>query len=307
MKKLLSVILSAAMLIGVSTCAFAAEADTSSFKISSPGGAPGLALASIAAESPEQYTFLAAETITAEFSNADADFIIAPLNAGAKLYKAGKSDYKLAAVVSWGNLFIASQRENFELEDIDGNEITLFGEGTMNSSIVLYVLKENGITPSEVSYLGSAANTQQLLLSDENAIVVTAEPAVTAARAKNENITAFSVNELFEQATSYEGFAQAGLFVRGDVAEAQKEAVDAYLELVSGSCEKCTSDVDAVAEAAVQLELLPSANVAKSAIPNCTIKFVPAAEAKEQVEITANIDLAQYGGEVPADDFYYAA
>ena len=35
--------------------------------------------------------------------------------------------------------------------------------------------------------------------------------------------------------------------------------------------------------------------------------FVKAADAKEQVEKTAQIDLSQFGGEVPADDFYYGA
>ncbi|MCR4675836.1 MAG: hypothetical protein K5634_01235, partial [Sphaerochaetaceae bacterium] len=66
--------------------------DLSSLKISSPTGAPALGLASIAAENPDQYTFVSAETITAEFANASSDFIVAPVNAGAKLYKMGKSD-----------------------------------------------------------------------------------------------------------------------------------------------------------------------------------------------------------------------
>ena len=44
-----------------------------------------------------------------------------------------------------------------------------------------------------------------------------------------------------------------------------------------------------------------------SAIPNCAIRYLSASQAKEQVEITANIDLSQFGGSVPADDFYYAA
>ena len=75
----------------------------------------------------------------------EADFIIAPVNAGAKLYKAGKSTYKLAAVVSWGNLFIAAQKADLTAEDLNGAKITLFGENTINASVVLYALKANGI------------------------------------------------------------------------------------------------------------------------------------------------------------------
>ena len=307
MKKVFSMLLALLLLVNGCAAVFAEEAAVPDFRVASPAGAPGLALATLAAANPDRYVFLAAETITAEFSAGTADFIIAPLNAGAKLYKAGKSTYKLGAVVSWGNLFIASQRPDFKLEDINGADITLFAENTINSSVVLFVLAANGIEPASVSYLGGAANTQQLLLSDENAIVVTAEPALTAARIKNENVTGYSVNELYKAATGYDGFTQAGLFVRAETIETRSEEVDAFLKMVAESCGKCETDLEAVAEAAVALELLPNKKVAVSAIPGCAIRFVPAWDAKEQVEITANIDLAQFGGAVPADDFYYGA
>ena len=92
-------------------------AEGSGFKVSAPSGAPALALAAMAVNEPEAYTFVAADTIAAEFAGNNADFIIAPLNAGAKLYKAGKSTYKLGAVVTWGNLYFASQKADFALED----------------------------------------------------------------------------------------------------------------------------------------------------------------------------------------------
>ncbi|MCR5731324.1 MAG: hypothetical protein K6G51_00045 [Sphaerochaetaceae bacterium] len=274
-------------------------------KVAAPSGAPALVLASLAVDSPENYKIIAADTITAEFAKNESDFIIAPLNAGAKLYKMGKSTYKLAAVVSWGNLFFASQKENFKLEDINGAEITLFGENTINSSIALFVLKENGIVPAKVNYLAGAANTQQLLITDANAIVMTAEPALTAARNKKPAITGYAVNDLYKNATGNIGFTQAGLFVKADLITSSPNTVKTYLEMVNVSTDKCNSDVKTVAEAAVKLEILPNMKVATASIPNITVRFVPALEAKEQVEVTANIDIKQFGGALPADDFYY--
>jgi len=96
MKKFLSLILASLLLLSCTACA-----EEVVIKASAPSGAPALALATLAAQAPENYTFVAAETISAEFANQNADFIIAPVNAGAKLYKMGKSTYKLAAVVSW--------------------------------------------------------------------------------------------------------------------------------------------------------------------------------------------------------------
>ena len=301
MKKILSLLLVSLLL----ACTACAEGYT--VTASAPNGAPALALATLAVENPENYTFVAAETISAEFANQNSDFIIAPVNAGAKLYKVGKSTYKLAGVVSWGNLFIASQKENFTLEDMNGAVVTLFGEKTINAAVVEYALQQNGIVPAEIQYLGSAANTQSLLLTDANAIVVTAEPALTAAKMKNASITAYAVNDLYKAATGYEGYTQAALFVKAETIANQPEAVKAFIEAVAVSCEKASTDVEAVAKAAVDLEILPNVKVAMNAIPGCAVRFVSALEAKEQIEATANIDLSQFGGALPADDFYYVA
>ena len=306
MKKFLAMM--TALVLALGLCAFAAAegADISGLKVTTPGGAPALALAAMAVENPGQYTTIVADTIAAAFAGKEADFIIAPLNAGAKLYKAGKSTYKLAAVVSWGNLFFAAQKEQITEDDLKGS-ITLFGENTINASVVLYALKENGIEPAEVTYLAGAADTQSLLLSDGNAIVVTAEPALTAARMKNDKITGISVNDLLKQANGMDGYTQAALFVKAETAENNPEAVAEFLKQAEEACGKCTTDVTAVAEAAAALEILPNAKVAEKAIPGCAIRFVSAKDAKEQVEKTAQIDLSQFGGEVPADDFYYGA
>lgn len=302
MKKFLSLILIALLALTCTACA-----EEYAVTASAPSGAPALALATIAVENPENFTFVAAETISAEFANQNSDFIIAPLNAGAKLYKAGKSTYKLAGVVSWGNLYIASQKESFTLESLNGATVVLFGENTINASVVKYALEQNGIVPASIEYLGSAANTQSLLLSDAEAIVVTAEPALTAAKMKNAAITAYAVNDLFKAATGYEGYTQAALFVKAETIEKHPEAVNAFIAAVEESCRKATTDVEAVANAAVTLEILPNQKVAMNAIPGCAVRFMGAAEAREQIEFTANIDLTQFGGALPADDFYYVA
>ena len=227
-------------------------------KVSSPNGAPALALASLAVENPQNYTYVAAESIAAEFAGGKSDFIIAPVNAGAKLFKMGKSTYKLAAVVTWGNLYFASQKKNFKIKDIKKSKITLFGENTINASVALSALEKNKIKAKEVSYLGSAAQTQALLLSDENAIVLTAEPALTAAKIKNSKITAYSVNELFKKAAGFDGYAQAGLFVKAETIENHPEETAGFLKLAEESCKKCSEDVKSIAKAAVSLEILPN-------------------------------------------------
>ena len=101
MKKILAMMM--ALVLTMSLCAFSAAegADISGLTVTTPGGAPALALAAMAAENPGQYTTVAADTIAAAFAGKEADFIIAPLNAGAKLYKAVTFSARNSAGIRW--------------------------------------------------------------------------------------------------------------------------------------------------------------------------------------------------------------
>ncbi len=300
MKRICAWIMALTMMLG---CACA----EGGMKLSAPAGAPALAAAMLAVENPEDFTFLDASTIGAEFQKNEADFIIAPINAGAKLFKGGKSTYRLAAVVTWGNLFFASQREDFGKESLNGAKIVLFGENTINASVALAALDALGIQPGEVRYLAGAAETQAEMLSDPEAVVMTADPAVTAARMKNDKVKTVSVQELLKEGLGMDGFAQAGLFVRAETLESRPADTAEFLRKLKEAADTAQTDPAALAEAAAALEILPNAKVALAAIPGCSIRFVPAAEARADVEKTAEIDLSQYGGALPADEFYYTA
>ncbi|MBQ9402235.1 MAG: ABC transporter substrate-binding protein, partial [Clostridia bacterium] len=201
-----------------------------------------------------------------------------------------------AAVVTWGNLVIASQRDNFSIEDLNGNKLTLFGADTINASVALYALKQFGIEPELADPLAGAAETKALLETDPEAIVLTAEPMFTAAKAANDKITGFPVNDLLDN-----GYTQAGLFVRAETLEKNPELVKAALAEIEESCGLCMSDPDKVVEALSALEM----KFPKAAIPGCAISYVDAAQAKRLVEATVEIDPAQFGGEEPADEFYF--
>ena len=290
LRKLFALLLSLALILGLSS-AFA----EGTWTLTCPNGAPALSVATLAAARPDDFTFIAADTIPAAFASAEADFIIAPVNAGAKLFKAGKSTYRLAAVITWGNLVIASQRENFSLEDLRENKLTLFGADTINASVALDALKQFGIEPELADPLASAAETKALLETDPEAIVLTAEPRFTAARTGNDKITGFPVNDLLDN-----GYAQAGLFVRAETLEKDPDLVTAALAEIEESCGLCESDPDKVVEALGTLEM----KFPKAAVPGCAISYVNAAQARRLVEATVEIDPAQFGGGDPADEFY---
>ena len=296
MKKLIVLVICLAVLFG-SACA------ENGFLIVCPDGAPALTVATL----KDKVQTVAAETIAAPFSAEEADFIIAPVNAGAKLFKAGKSSYRLAAVVTWGNLVFASQIPDFSLETMNGRTVTLFGENTINASVALFILREKGVEPDQIAYEAGAKNTQELLMNNAEAIVMTAEPAVTVAKMKKEGITSISIAELYHDITGDEGFVQAGLFVREETLKENEETVKQWLEEIRGAADLCVTEPETVVAAAVEMGIIPNEKVGMNAIGNCHIHFIGAKEAREKIDRIVAIDPSQFGGESPADDFYYEA
>ena len=80
----------------------------------------------------------------------------------------------------------------------------------------------------------------------------------------------------------------------------KRNAKDADQHRVSVS----KKDPETTAKNVVAMEVLPAEAVALKALPGCSIRWMDAADARVQIETTAGIDLQQYGGELPADDFY---
>lgn len=272
-----------------------------SYTVECPNGAPALTVCAL----KEKVQLVDAADIAVPFAKEEADFIIAPINAGAKLYKAGKSTYRLAAVVTWGNLVFASQIPEFKLESINGRDLILFGENTINASVALYVLQQKEIVPSSVTYLASAQETQNKVVEDKEAVVLTAEPAATAAKLANDAVSIIPVSSIYQELTGDEGFAQAGLFIRNKTIQEKADKVSDWLLEIKASADRCSDNPEAVAKDAVEMGIMKKEAIVIKSIANCGIHYVPVSEARAQIEKVVAIDPKQYGGEAPADDFYY--
>ena len=77
--------------------------------IVAPSGAPALSLAGVINDPTLLLNYEivdGADVLSAEFTSAEKDLIIAPVNLGNKLISNG-ANYKMIGVVTWGNLYIA--------------------------------------------------------------------------------------------------------------------------------------------------------------------------------------------------------
>lgn len=316
MRKLLILLFTTMLLIFVSC----GSTDDYTCTLVAPQGAPAVAVANLAKDD-ENISFIGGDLVSEQFTANDKDFIIAPINLGANLYSKNKSTYKLAAVITWGNLYFATLRDDVdEVADFEGKEITFFGQNTINYSVAKYVLSGYNYTEpttnNETYTAGTAAGTAALLTDAEKqstAIVLTAEPILSATSTKlaaqGKTVKTFSVQKLFSEKTNGSSFTQAGLFVKADTLKDHKSVVDNYLTKIEESCSLVSNDLDSVINIVIELGNVgvPSnANVLKNALPKSNIKFVLASDAKASVEATANIDISKFGGALPVNEFYYS-
>lgn len=218
-KLLLSMVMTCFLLAG---CTSPKETElTKDLTIMVPGGAPALSLIYDCEEELKNEKIKVVEgsdLLSSELVKKDSEYdvIIAPINLGCQLLSKGKTDYKLAGVLTWGNLYV------IENEGVQNNELAAFGEMAVPGKIFNFVKDENNILKNaKISYFNAVTDVQAQVLSGKCQYALMAEPAMTATigKAKQNNITLKIIGSLQDmyQAkahTSEAGYPQAAVFVK---------------------------------------------------------------------------------------------
>ena len=283
--------------------------DNYKMTIASPGGAPAISIATLINDYKDEYTYtpnLEPQALKPLFQKKEMDAIFAPVNMGATLYSKTQG-YQLGAVVTWGNLYIASQKPDFKLEDLNNMPLTIFSEKSVNDAIVKKILDEKNLKPTEIKYLGDAKATQQQLIADKdgNEAYLVAEPSLTVAKSKKPNITSISVQNLYKEVSGNKEFAQAGVFINVNTIRNHKSVVDKFLTRLKESCDITKEDTAKAADNAILLGGFPPKEALAKAIPNCNIKYASAINSKESIEGLVELNPGYFGGAKPVDEFYY--
>lgn len=221
---------------------------------------------------------LAASLVSPE---SEYDIIIAPTNLGAKLASNQKSDYKMAAVLTWGNLFIAGDAN----KSMDENAtIALFGDGAVPG--LIYEMCKPESTMNEI-YYGAVNEALAQLLAKEADFALLAEPALSAALAKDESLSVVSdLQDNYQEINGFEGYPQAAIFVKEDAIDdpsfmALFEQIQANIQVYDQDTSLAVADVEAVGADVVGV---PSSAIIKKAYPGLNIRFVWASDVKDQLE-----------------------
>ena len=279
-----------------------ADVEYAKYVVMTPDGAPSMALAkmmkdqTVFNDSVGEYSLIAADQIKTAFVNGEADFIIAPTNAGVQL-SAKTGNYYLAAVTSWGNLYIVGKgiksREECSsasefLAQFQGKTIGSIGQGAVPDVTFSHLLAQYDV---EVTVDPSDAPTIQTKLNEGSLdLAILGEPAVTATLSNVSGVKRLaSVSSLWKEVVGQE-FPQASLFVKKSV---DTKTVEAFLTAVSSSIDYLNASSENAKELGDYMESRKDSTLKGAVVSKCYLamsqKFVKASEVKSDVLEFVNV------------------
>ncbi len=332
MKKLLSVFLAIVMLFAVVACGSDDSANSSSapekvektFGMGVVNGAPALAVANLTGgfdfsdETSDIKTDVHVEkdapSVISGLTNGTYDMAIMPLNVAAKLYNAGQLGVKLVSVNIFSVLHMITTDEYSSLDDLKGKVVYSVGAGGTPEVVFKNILKENniefedGATAKDTqkvyfNAITAAANVIAALKTGEAKFALLGEPVVTQAMAKTGAKIAFSLEDEWKKVHPGVGFVQAGLIVKESVL-AENAYLDALLKKMTENKTYLTANADKAVEDLKAIgATLPA--LSEATLSRCNIGAESAKARKTDIEaFLAVLTPSEYGGKLPAEDFY---
>lgn len=311
MKKILiNILIVTLLLIGCG------KKDNLNLKIIVPAGSPAISQSYMQYTKPELGKNVSYETsvvqgkdpLISAFTNKDYDIVVAPIELGAQLYNKKSLDYKLGAVVTFGNLFLATSTENdFTLESLAGKDLVFFGKNSAPDIVTQYVIENSGY--NDITYLNSTADTQNHLVTNSTAICLIAEPQLTAVKNKVDNIKIIDIQSLYKEKSHKDFYPQAAIFIKNQLISEHKDIVKAYLEKYKESTIQIKEHLENVVDMCVELKYNFTKPVLLDSIPRSNIDFKEYSDLSEELNFYFDLILEKnqniLGGERPNEGFYY--
>ncbi|MCI8589741.1 MAG: ABC transporter substrate-binding protein [Clostridiales bacterium] len=336
MKKIISLLLLAALVITLAACGgkpegedttptpsasepTAAKIDIKAAVLSGPTGMGAAKLMDMAAngETANNYQFTVAaspDEITASLVNGEFQIACVPTNLAAVLYQKTAGKIQTAAVNTLGVLYmLTSGVEINEVSDLEGKTIYATNQGSTPEYILNYVLTKNGLTPGEnVTVEFADADTVSAgLVSGDIEIAMLPEPKVSAVliNGKEKVRVALDMTKEWEKIDEKSTVMQGCIVVNKEFAAENHAAVDAFLNEYKESVDFIENNLETAAALCETYAILPKAAIAAKAYPNCHIVYQDGAQMKEQLsaflQVLYEANAASVGGKMPDDGFWY--
>lgn len=180
----------------------------------------------------------------------------------------------MAAVITWGNLYLVGQSED---SLTNASDIALFGQNTVPQLVYDNTSLQ---TDATATYYSSATIVQQMLLASQVEVGMLSEPlaSATIAAASNNGLDLEIVYDL-QSGYGDNGYPQAAIFVKetSDV-ELVLETVDTY---VSNGFEDFSTYLETIG---TETLLIPSVDLTVNSLERQNIRYENASEVSQEIE-----------------------
>lgn len=162
MKKILSLLVLMLTIILIAGCDNSKNSLENEVKIITPYDTPHLALGGLLEEVNINIEAVnGADNLKTALTTNSHDIVIAPINLGVMLFNGGKSDYKVAAILTMNNTHIVTNKDNklTSFNDLKNEKVIAFGQNGIPGSILkkLYSDYEFDINNVDFTFGSSSA------------------------------------------------------------------------------------------------------------------------------------------------------
>lgn len=246
------------------------------------------------------------DPLVAAFGSRSHDAIITPTNLGIKLFQS-KPDYKLAAVVVFGNYhLISTSFTSDDISIIDGKEIIVFGQNQTSDIIIRHIIDENDLTVT-IQYVDSLQHASTEYVSDPTQIVMVAEPSLSKLKALIPGTTSIDLQEEYASMHESLSYPQASLFVKTTLSnELVKQLIDDLVQ----SIDDVNQGVEDVMSRGIELGISDHTHLLFNAISGSHLELMTPDECMGSIETYLNVILEinpmLIGGQLPGENIYWS-
>lgn len=277
---------------------------TSAISVYMPDGAPALGFAKLMhdenplGKTDLTYTVVDATTIGTYVQKQTATMAVLPVNLASKLCGNGDK-YKMAAVLTHGNLFVIGKGEAAKLEDLKGSVVEVVNINNVPGLTFMSLLKganidyvvgnkEDAPDPGKVTLAGNNGGTDIAVAIKAGHYVVAPEPAVSNVTKKTGAKINMNLQTLWNDEDGKSGYPQAVLMVKNDLLR-DEAFMTALYSALEESAEWVKTNGAAAATAVGNHFIeggqtsLNGAALTEAAVTGCNIRVQKSADAKSQV------------------------
>ncbi|MBQ6847957.1 MAG: ABC transporter substrate-binding protein [Clostridia bacterium] len=327
MKKILSILLTLVLLLGLTACgsednsSSTPEAQLTKANVYVLSGPTGIGAANLKAKADKAETVgdynitvvAQPDEVVSKISKGEADIAAIATNLAAKLYNKTEGEITVLAVNTLGVLNVVTPDgvEITSLADLKGKKIYTTGQGSNPEYIINHLLEKNGIK-DDVTLEFKAEGTELLTVwsTDPTAIIIAPQPVATTLTIQNQGAKiAVDLTKEWDKVNTDSALMMGCVVVRNEFLNNNKATIDKFLEEYKASIESANTDIDGTAALCETYGIIPKAPIAKKAIPNCNLTYVDGKEMKTKLSGYLNVlfaaDMTAVGGKLPTDGFYY--